>query len=456
MQRRDFLKLSTAAATMGAAKLGFPPSAAAQQSPLRKIDHVVVLMLENRSFDSMLGGLGKYYTAPSEFDGLSGNESNLDANDRPIAVYNDPTDYAFLIPDPNPGETWLDINEQVFGINDRVPPGAVPTMGGFVKNYMRQDSPAPSDPRHVMHYLQPQQVPVLSRLALEFAVCDRWFASAPCQTWPNRLFVHTGTPKDTAAPDAHGYEDNLVWKIVGGFSSPTVFKQLENAGNGSSWKIYFRYGTMPHSSILTELQYLIELAQISGTNTFASFARFILDCEHGTLPSYSFIEPLYKDFNFSLLKPDDQHPVGDISPGEKLVADVYNSVRRGKNWNSTLLIITYDEHGGLFDHVRPPAAVPPDDFVTDPFNFNRYGVRVPAVIVSPYIKPRTVLRAAPGGYPFDHTSIIATLRKRFSIGAPLSKRIAAAPDLETVLNLDQPSNQGPESLTPGDASWFAR
>jgi len=198
------------------------------------------------------------------------------------------------------------------------------------------------------------------------------------------------------------------------------------------------------------------LVQIGGTNTFASLARFMSDCEYGKLPSYSFVEPLYRDFNVSLSKPDDQHPVGDITPGEKLIADVYNSVRRGKNWNSTLLIITYDEHGGLFDHVRPPAAVPPDDVVTDPFNFDRYGVRVPAVIVSPYIKPRTVLRAAPGGYPFDHTSIIATLRKRFSIGAPLSNRIAVAPDLEPVLNLDQPSNQGPEILTPGDASWFAR
>jgi phospholipase C len=456
MQRRDFLKYSTATAAMAAAKLGLPSSAAAQQSPLRKIDHVVVLMLENRSFDSMLGALGKYYTADAGFDGLSGNESNLDVNNNPIAVYNDPTDYAFLIPDPDPGETFLDINEQLFDIHGRVPPGAVPTMGGFVKNYMRQTKPAPSDPRHVMHYFKPEQIPVLSRLALEFAVCDRWFASAPCQTWPNRLFLHTGTPKDTAEPDAHGYEDNFVSKIVGGFASPTVFKQLENANNGSSWKIYFRYGSVPHSSILTELQYLIELVQIGGTNTFASLARFMSDCEYGKLPSYSFVEPLYRDFNVSLSKPDDQHPVGDITPGEKLIADVYNSVRRGKNWNSTLLIITYDEHGGLFDHVPPPAAVPPDDVVTDPFNFDRYGVRVPAVIVSPYIKPRTVLRAAPGGYPFDHTSIIATLRKRFSIGAPLSNRIAVAPDLEPVLNLDQPSNQGPEILTPGDASWFTR
>ena len=234
MQRRDFLKCSTATAAMSAAKLGLPSSAAAQQSPLRKIDHVVVLMLENRSFDSMLGALGKYYTADAGFDGLSGNESNLDVNNNPIAVYNDPTDYAFLIPDPDPGETFLDINEQLFGINGRVPPGAVPTMGGFVKNYRRQTKPAPSDPRHVMHYFKPEQIPVLSRLALEFAVCDRWFASAPCQTWPNRLFLHTGTPKDTAEPDAHGYEDNFVSKIVGGFASPTVFKQLENANNGSS------------------------------------------------------------------------------------------------------------------------------------------------------------------------------------------------------------------------------
>jgi phospholipase C len=454
MKRRDFLRASTAAAAMGAAKLAFPSSAAAQASPLSKIDHVVVLMLENRSFDSMLGGLGRHYDSPAVFDGLSGNESNIGANNNPITVYNDPTDDAFRIPDPNPGETFLDINEQLFGIYDRVPPGTIPTMGGFVRNYMRQSNPTPPDPRHVMHYLKPRQVPVLSRLALEFAVCDRWFASAPCQTWPNRLFAHTGTPKDRDNPGATGYEDNLVWKIVEGFKSRTVFKQLENANNGSTWKIYFRYRSIPHTAILSELNYPLEMMQIGGTNTFAWFPRFISDCQNGTLPSYSFIEPIYTDFNVSLLKPDDQHPVGDIVPGEKLIADVYNSVRRGMNWNSTLLIITYDEHGGLFDHVPPPAAVPPDDVVTDPFNFDRYGVRVPAVIVSPYIRRRTVLRAASGGYPFDHTSIIATLRKRFNIGAPLTRRIAAAPDLESVLNLDQPSNQGPVSLTHGDPSWF--
>jgi len=112
-----------------------------------------------------------------------------------------------------------------------------------------------------------------------------------------------------------------------------------------------------------------------------------------------------------------------------------------------MLIIVYDEHGGTYDHVPPPAAAPPDSLNTSPFNFDRFGVRVPAVIVSPYVQPRTVLRPLPGAqFPFDHTSVIATLRKRFSLGAPLTKRDEVAPDLENVLNLEQPSNLGPETL----------
>ena len=153
--------------------------------------------------------------------------------------------------------------------------------------------------------------------------------------------------------------------------------------------------------------------------------------------------------------PNDQHPPHDVVFGEQLIATVYNAVRASPLWESTLLIITYDEHGGCFDHAPPPLAVPPGDGRTqEGFAFNRYGVRVPAIIVSPYIAPGTILRAAPGGvshaglpYPFDHTSIIATLRKCFGLGEALTARDAAAPDLASVLQLDQPTNDALGLLT---------
>ncbi|BBP00597.1 hypothetical protein SFSGTM_13050 [Sulfuriferula nivalis] len=142
--------------------------------------------------------------------------------------------------------------------------------------------------------------------------------------------------------------------------------------------------------------------------------------------------------------------------GEELIADVYNAVRNSPTWHKTLLIITYDEHGGCYDHVPPPTAVPPDNTNAQPFGFDRYGVRVPAVLVSPYIKQGTILRAAPNDnlphngppYPFDHTSIIATVRNCFNLGGSLTNRDAVAPDLESVLNLDSPSNDGPATVTP--------
>src|SRR5712691_1603907 len=148
-----------------------PTSLLAQTaSGLNKIEHFVVLMLENRSFDSMLGMLGRYYEKPETFDGLTGTESNPDADGRAIGVSNvRGTDDDLAIPRTNPAEAWRDMNEQLFGVQTMSPPTTTPTMDGFLKSYMRYSNPLkPREPSHAMHYFMPQQVPVLSRLALEF------------------------------------------------------------------------------------------------------------------------------------------------------------------------------------------------------------------------------------------------------------------------------------------------
>lgn len=390
---------------------------------LDKIQHVVVLMLENRSFDSLLGRL---YPKSDGFDGLSGTESNLDQDGTPIQVWNGPgnDDSTMSIPDPDPGELWTDINTQLFG-NTVVPnPAPAPTMSGFVKNYQSQTDQPPNAyvANRVMHYYTPEQVPVLSRLARQFAVSDQWHAAAPCQTWPNRFFVHTGT--------ANGYENNSPPHFP--YEMPTIFNRFEDLNIDNGWKIYFH--DMPQTLTLSRLW--------SHLDGFRFYEEFRQDAKQGTLPNYSFIEPRYfADINL----PNDQHPPHVVTLGEQLIADVYNSLRNGPAWTKTLLIITYDEHGGCYDHVPPPAATPPGPSSGGPFNFNRYGVRVPAVIVSPYIQQSTVLRP-PGNVPYDHTSILATLRKRFNLGAPLSNRDAVAPDLESVLTLQNPDNLGPEQL----------
>jgi phospholipase C len=389
---------------------------------LDKIEHVVVLMLENRSFDNLLG---KLYPASPGFDGLTGNESNL-AGHTPVKVWNNAgtTPATMTIPTPDPAELWLDMNTQLFG-TPAVPAPPTPTMTGFVENYLAQATPGHAyAAESVMHYFTPDQVPALSTLAQKFAVCDRWFASAPCQTWPNRFFVHTGT--------ANGYENNSPLHIPFPYPMTTIFNRLEDAGK--EWRIYFH--DIAQTKTLAKLLLLAD--------HFSFYKSFRDDARTGNLPAYSFIEPRY--FTLFSELPNDQHPPHNAALGDQLIADVYNSLRSGPAWKSTLLVVTYDEHGGCYDHVPPPAAVPPGKTPTSPFNFDRYGVRVPAVIASPYIKAGTVLRP-PGPVPYDHTSVIATLRKRWpEIGGPLTDRDAAAPDLGNALTLPQPDNLGPERI----------
>lgn len=395
--------------------------------PNPKIKHVVVLMMENRSFDSVLGTLYSPEERP-EFEGLTGNETNPLQGGGDIQTWGDgKTDAKSMsIPTPDPGELFTDINMQLFGLNGK-PGSEPPAMNGFVNNYVRQkDQPADQyQPEAIMHHYNPTQLPVLSTLARQFAVCDGWFASAPCQTWPNRFFLHCAT--------AAGYENNSPAHFP--YMMESVFNRFNDP---KSWKIYFH--DFPQSLTLTRLW--------THLDRFRFFEEeFVEDAKEGKLPSYTFIEPRY----FPDIKlPNDQHPPHHVGMGEDLIAEVYNALRANEEaWKKTLLVILYDEHGGIYDHVPPQKAVPPDNSHPQPFAFDRYGVRVPAVLVSPYIQAGTILKKpADSLYPFDHTSVIATLRKWFSLGAPLTHRDAVAPDLECALNLESPENMGPEKIEP--------
>lgn len=382
-----------------------------------RINHFVVLMLENRSFDNLLGRL---YPKSAEFDGLSGTESNLDTSGNVVSVWSNPgTDKTTMsIPDPDPGELWDDMNQQIFDISPLPTPLPAAAMSGFARNY--QGIPKPGDARNVMHYFLPEQVPVISKLARQFAVSDRWHASAPCQTWPNRFFMHTAT--------ANGYQNNTPAHFP--YEMETIFNRFSD--HGLPWKIYFH--DMPQTLTLSRLWPHLD--------RFALYPEFRRDAQHGTLPAYSFIEPRYFA---DLSLPNDMHPPHVVTLGEQLISDVYNALRNGPNWAETLLIITFDEHGGCYDHVPPPAATPPGTTPTAPFNFDRYGVRIPVVLVSPYIQQGTVLRP-PAATPFDHTSILKMLRNRFKLGPALSDRDAGAPDPADVLALATPDNPGPSSL----------
>lgn len=384
---------------------------------MAQIDHVVVLMLENRSFDSMLG---KLYPKGPDFEGLSGDEYNLVGHQK-LEVWTSDAAPAgdTCIPTPDPGELFVDMNEQIFGANGD---GVTATMGGFASNYAKVQG---ADPKNVMHYYTPEQVPVISTLAKSFGVSDAWHASAPNQTWPNRFFVHCGT--------ANGYVNNMPLHVP--YMMWTVFNRLTDAHR--SWRIYRH--DIPQSVTLARIW--SELPD----HLYSFEDDFMADAMAGRLPNYSFIEPRYFTCEAINRVPNDEHPPHDVMLGERLIARCYDAIRNGAGWEKTLFIVTYDEHGGLYDHVPPPPAVSPDDAVDETgFKFDRFGVRVPAVLISPWIPQGSIVRP-PGDTPFDHTSIIATLTKLFGIEG-LTARDAAAPDLLPALSLEAPTNVGPPNL----------
>jgi len=417
-----------------------------QMAGLDSIDHVVLVMLENRSFDHMLGFV---YPKSGDFEGLDGTESNPATDGSQLRVFpiTPGMQNAYYFPLANPTEGYQATNEQLFS-SDTPPASAAAANDGFVTSFEKElQNPAhPLDPKlvgavpaSIMGMYAAETLPVLSGLAKGFAVCDGWFSSVPTQTFPNRAFAVAGT--------SLGYIDNSA-RGTPAFDTPSVFGKLADAGH--TWKIY-GYSGRP----LTSHDFPDTLEPGPNGEVVSGFARFQSDAANGTLATFSYIEPEWAthprpphqpgdEHNFQI--ENDQHPISNLAVGEKLLYDIYQALRsNGPAWEKTLLIITYDEHGGNYDHVHPPTGAIAPDGVVGPsgFDFTRFGVRVPAVLVSPLIPEGTILHAPSDGRPpFDHTSIIATLRARFGIGA-LGKRDAAAPDLGSILTLQTARTDDP-------------
>lgn len=390
---------------------------------LSAIQNVVVLMLENRSFDHMLGFLyadkGNVSPAGKPFDGLTGKESNPAATGPAVSVFkiqpNTPS--AYFMPGADPGEGYSATNSQLFGaIKAPTPP--VAKNAGFVTDFAytlgwegkegRSILPG-TVANSIMGVFTPQMLPVLSGLARGYAVCDQWFCSVPTETLPNRAFALAATSQ------GHMDDKTKSW------TCPSIFGRL--SAKNVDWAIY-GYDSPP----LTRHNFTDTTN--ADDSHFGLFADFQKAAAAGTLKAFTFLEPSWSASGNS------QHPNYDVTLGEKLIHDVYYALRNGKGWNNTLLIITYDEHGGCYDHVAPPTnAVPPDkDAGEYGFDFKRFGVRVPTVLVSPLIAPGTVFRVAAKATPLDHTSILKTVEKRWKLSA-LTARDAAANDIGDVLTL---------------------
>lgn len=441
------------------------------------IRHVVVLMLENRSFDNLLGWLYADSAPPDgqHFEGLSRGLwnplENLDADGiafvEKVAIEKNgemktrhgkavANPVNFTLPDPDPGEGFRDTNHQLFQKYEVAQQYAPePTNMGFVQNYQNamlfsaySFGDEPGNPRAIMKCYTPQQTPVLSELARSFAVCDQYHCSVPSQTIPNRDFVHAAT--------STGHVNNGPDVQCG---ARTIFNQIQDAVDGGrqdlSWGIFgnneFASGKDVDGKFgdghfsLTRL-IMTQLHAPALDKNFGTLAEFEAKCAAGTLPSYTFLEP-----NYGGPGQNDQHPPSDIRAGEQLIADIYNMVKASPAFSETLLVITYDEHGGCYDHVAPPGGASNPDTASTPgqdgFLFNRFGVRVPCVLVSPYIRPGLIARPA-GSVPFDHTSIIKTVQNCFGLAGSLTERDKAAPDFSCVLTLDAPRQADIPAVNP--------
>jgi phospholipase C len=360
---------------------------------LQNLKHIVVLMMENRSFDHMLGSLK---AVDQRIDGITDQMSNPDTTGVPVKAQQLADFQGQLNPDPDHHFPAVDL--QIFGGVSGA--GRQPNMQGFVKSYFNQRGDVEHSQK-IMYYFKQADLPVLTTLALQFSVFNRWFASIPGPTICNRAFAHYGT--------SFGRVDMNPFDVIEPIKS--IYTRLITATPKRSAKVYY-YDT---SSSTMEVPNLLQ----HQPEVFGTYKQFLSDCDQGLLPDYSFVEPNYSDHDTDSGEEvaSDQHPDHDVQAGEVLIAEVYMHIKKNPQmWASTALLVLYDEHGGIFDHVLPPSCIQ-DKFQSsqiDPgtgvgFMFDRLGVRVPAVLISPWIPKGTVVTDR----VFDHASIPATITKFF-------------------------------------------
>ncbi|MDQ3982775.1 MAG: phosphoesterase [Actinomycetota bacterium] len=413
----------------------------------RQVDHIFVLMLENRSFDHMyafsrITGIG-IDGQPTSIDAAGPGDTNTNPlNGQPVPV-NAPADFALKNVDIDPPHEFRDALVTLCG------PGAVydPAVGyppidnsGFVANYL--DSGGASAER-AMSCFSPEQLPVLTTLAREFAICDTWFSSLPGPTWPNRFFAMAAS--SGGLDDSPSTADVVTSVTVNGyrFYNGTIFDRLDD--RCIEWKVV-EGDEFPVAFALNGMN----LNALQGR--FQDFDQFVTAVQSpGYGPKFVFIEPQYGESTFGATGPGDytcgnsMHPLDDVTRGERLIKDTYEAIRNSPHWERSVLIVTFDEHGGFYDHAWPPAATPPGDVAVDDydhhgFKFDQLGVRVPALVISPH-----VARGVIDHTTYDHTSILATVERNFGLRA-LTKRDAGAADTLHLLSLESPRTDTPAVL----------
>jgi len=401
------------------------------------VEHVFLLMLENRSFDHLFG-----FSAIRGTDAVTGVATGIDAPDPAVDINEDSAGkpypvgpgavYSLKGVDVDPGHEFGDVAMQIASHNL-----------GFVRSYGAQ--PGVGEAGRVMECFAAADLPVLNQLASEFVICDHWFSSLPGPTWPNRFFMMAATSGGLTKSPSTG--DIIKATALAGYSFEhgNIWDALDKAGilwcivEGDKFPVSFALKGMDANALKGRFVDIGDLAAKIGSGSFAE--KFI------------FIEPQYGTHKFDVTGPGDfsggnsMHPLDDVRRGEQLVKTVYETIRSVPAvWESSVLLITFDEHGGFYDHVETVDVTPPGDDERNaapgqqPFDFARSGVRVPAIIVSPLI-PKNLIDHT--GY--DHTSALATIEKLFGFG-PLTNRDGSAKDFGHLFTLEEPRADTPVTL----------
>ncbi|WP_161974643.1 alkaline phosphatase family protein [Piscinibacter terrae] len=376
-------------------------------------EHVVVLMLENRSFDHLFGYLGIGEGLPAK-----GAVNYLTPGDKTSKAFRSRRGGDFTSVGEGPSHSLKQVNEQLFGKASQ--PASVAAskadLSGFAASFktslqydLKRD-PVDSEIQQVMNVFDPVQLPVLSTLAKNFVLCDHWFADVPGPTMPNRAFVHAAT--------SQGYTYNADWKPK--FTCKTLYDRI-NATAGKSWRVYYH----DNNDVLE----LYPNLKKTVANNVRFETNFLNDVAADQLATYSFITPAFLSTPTQAV--NSMHAPQDVRPAEKLVADVYSALRSHQDvWKKTLFIVVWDEHGGYYDHVQPPATVSPDGIAGRmdqpflvPFDFKRLGLRVPCILVSPWFKPQV------DSTVYSHSSIPGSVIEAFGLGDFLTQRDAQAAKL---------------------------
>lgn len=415
------------------------------QPRMTQIDTVVFLMMENRSLDNVLGWL--YDGSSKDYDGLRANtyfqplKDGSITNQYPVVPIpaSVGSDYRSVVPYYDPTEamysdaSWSGVLNQLFGGVDMIggmPRSGTPvTMQGFLQDYYR-DGRDSWNGQDILWTFTPRDLPAINTLARRYGVSDAWFCSVPTQTNPNRAFSLIGTSQG---------RENDSWDAVERYHGPTIFNALGTAGK--SWGLYFQ-DTWQGSKSFTEYTFPYMTSRPSGNHVIGSHRDFYMAVQSGNLPNFTYLEPQWGwGTGIGVHQGTDYHPPTDVRYAEHFLKQVYAALRRSSQWDRMLFIVTFDEHGGTYDHVKPQWGMPRPDHHQgyQGFNFDIYGARVPTLLISPYVAAETVFRAPRGGYPYDHTSFIKTLLLWAGVDPQLptlgfGNRMPLAPTFDHVLS----------------------